>query len=149
MIDQLDKFHRIAWDFDGTLIDHPKAPVMHKFIKEHSDKTHIIVTFRTHGWQKQVFTEMLTRYPEAPDKSYFDGVINISNRAWEGFTEMQRKRAAGRIHGPLSPWELYYVNWKGLVCKLKNLQVLIDDKSEHVLPGCEKYGIVFVHPDDL
>jgi hypothetical protein len=148
MIDQLKQFDAIAWDFDGTLIDHPKAPLMHRFINDHPEKTHVIVTFRTHGLQHRIFEE-LSRYRSAPGKDQFSGVYNVSDRAWQRFTNTQYERKAGLRDGPPTPWELYYVNWKGLVCKLRNLPVIIDDKPSDVVPGCERYGIVFVHPDSL
>jgi len=25
----------------------------------------------------------------------------------------------------------------------------VDDRTDHVASGCEKHGIVFIHPDDL
>jgi len=58
-------------------------------------------------------------------------------------------RLTGRYHGASTPWELYYVEWKGLMCDKLGLPVLVDDKPEHVRPGCEKYGIVYFHPDEL
>lgn len=144
MINELDQFHAIAWDFDKTLVDSPKSPLIHKYIKEHPDKTHVIVTHRSHGMQFDIFPEMRHKFPDAPDQSDFDGVYNISNRAWERFDHTQRLRKIGRFKGPPTPWELYYVNWKGLVCKLRGLQVLVDDKPQDSLPGCEKYGIAFI-----
>lgn len=147
MIADLERFAGIAWDFDGTLIDHPKSPLMHTFICEHPEKQHVIVTFRTHGLERIMFHEMAAKYPNAPAKDQFDAVFNISDRAWAGFANAQAKRQ--KLDGRLTPWEMYYVNWKGLVCSLRHLPVLVDDKTEDVLPGCEKYSIVFVHPDSL
>jgi len=149
MIDELEQFTAIAWDFDGTLIDHPKSPLMHAFINEHPEKQHVIITFRSHGMEKTMFYEMGAKYPNAPAKDQFDAVFNISDRAWAGFTNAQAQRSSGRLEGRLTPWEMYYVNWKGLVCSLRHLPVLVDDKSADVMPGCEKYGIEFVHPDSL
>jgi hypothetical protein len=149
MFESLKRFKSIGWDFDGTLIDHPKSPLMHDYILEHPEQEHIIITFRTHGWQNAVFREMAQKYRRPPTSDHFSGVYNISDRAWERWTETQNERRAGQREGPATPWELYYVNWKGLVCKLKSIPVLIDDKPSDTVPGCEKYGIAFVHPDTL
>lgn len=149
MIDKLERFAAIGWDFDGTLIDHPNAPLMHTFINEHPEKQHVIITFRTHGMERTMFHEMAAKYPNAPEKHQFDAVFNISDRAWAAFTNAQDQRSMGRLDGRLTPWEMYYVNWKGLVCSLRHLPVLVDDKAEDVLPGCKKFGIVFVHPNEL
>lgn len=149
MIDQLNQFDRIAWDFDGTLYDHQNSPLMHQFIIDNPQKTHVIITFRTHGTEHSIFREMLRAYPDAPDESHFDDVFNISDRAWEGQETNRVDRMTGKLEGPPTPWELYYRHWKGLVCKLRNLQVMIDDRPYDVVPGCEKYGIAFVHPDSL
>ena len=75
-------------------------------------------------------------------------MINISQRAWARFENTKAEREDG-AEGPLTPWELYYLHWKGLVCKLKGLEVLIDDRKSEVLLGCEKYGIAYFHPDVL
>lgn len=146
---QLERYKAIAWDFDGTLIEHPKSPLMHEYIIAHPEKTHAIITFRSHGWQRRVWDEMYDLYPDAPERDCFAGVYNVSDRAFERYDETKRLRALGRYRGPMTPWERYYIQWKGLVCKLRDLPVLVDDREDEVLPGCEKYGIHYVHPDDL
>lgn len=150
MIDKLQRFPAIAWDFDGTLIDHPNSPLMHKFILSHPDKRHIILTFRTHGLQHSMFREMQQKYyPDAPGPDAFAGVHSIPDKAWERFFQTQQRRLMHQIDGPPNLWEEYYVEWKGMICQREHLPILIDDKAEHVLPGCEKYGILYLHPDDL
>jgi hypothetical protein len=149
MIKSLDPFDAIAWDFDGTLINHPKSSLMHQYIKAHPQKKHVIITFRTHGAQYLIFEEMQFLYPGSPGKDRFGDVINISNLAWLNFTRYDRMRYHGRLKGPLTPHEEYYINWKGSICKQHGLSVLVDDRTDHVASGCEKHGIVFIHPDDL
>lgn len=146
---KLAPFDAIAWDFDGTLIDHPKSPLMHQYILDHPEKKHAIVTFRTHGSQYLVFEEMNFLYPKSPRKDRFSDIYNIGNIAWLNFTRDNHRRYNNRLTGPATPHEDYYLNWKGLECKLRGLPVLVDDRTEHVMSGCEKHGIVFIHPDDL
>lgn len=142
-------FPAIAWDFDGTLIDHPNSVLMHEFILRHPEKQHHIITFRSHGYQNSIFHELREIYPDAPGRSHFVGVRNIPDRAWEKFSEMTTRRLMGRLKGPLTPWEEYYIEWKGMVCGELNLPVLVDDREAQVLPGCERYGIMYLHPDDF
>ena len=148
-IDQLDRYEKIGCDFDGTLIDHPNSSLMHRYILDHPEKVHFIVTFRTHGMQRTVFPEMSMMYPDAPTKNHFADLFNIEDKAWERFMVLDRERLAGLRHGELLPWELYYITWKGSICKQNGIGVLIDDRPELVVPGCEKHGIAFVHPDTL
>jgi len=149
MIDRLLPYNAIGWDFDGTLIDHPKSALLQQFINAQPDKQHYILTFRTHGMENTMFREMRQKYPDAPLRRQFSGIHNIGARAWEKFMATQAGRLTGRYHGASTPWELYYVEWKGLMCDKLGLPVLVDDKPEHVRPGCEKYGIVYFHPDEL
>jgi len=149
MIDRLLTYDAIGWDFDGTLIDHPKSSIMHEFILAHPTKQHFILTFRTHGMENSMFREMRVKYRDAPLPRCFSGTHNINARAWEKFLATQKERMLGLYHGPLTPWEEYYVEWKGMMCDKLHLPVLVDDMTAHVLPGCEKYGIAYVHPDEL
>lgn len=149
MIDKLLPYDAIGWDFDGTLIDHINAPTIHQFIQKNLDKRHIIITFRSHGLQRGVFREMIRKYPDAPRQECFVGVVNISDRAWERFAKNEVSRALGLLNGPLTLGEKYYVEWKGKICGDLQIPVLVDDRPQHVLPGCHKYGIDYVHPDEL
>ncbi len=148
MIRQLEKFSAIGWDFDNTLVDHPKSHLFHQFIKENPQKTHVIITFRTHGLRNAIF-ENLARYQNAPDKSYFSKIFSISDEAWLAHSHAQSQRMMGVLKGSLTPPEVYYITWKGDTCKRDNIPVLIDDKPEDTVPGCEKYGVTYFHPDDL
>lgn len=149
MIEQLLRFPSIGWDFDGTLIDHPNSPLIHEFILAHPDMKHYIITFRTHGLQNTMFAEMQHKYPDAPGREAFDGTRNISDIAWERYSNIYQRRLVGRLDGPPLPWESYYIEWKGMTCHDLHVPVLVDDLENLVLPGCEKYGIKYLHPDEL
>lgn len=136
----------IAWDFDDTLVGHPNAPIMHRFIAQNPHLRHVIVTFRTHGMQDRIFDE-LGRYRTAPPESAFEAVINISDRRWEDFHKKQKQNISYAFG--LSPEEKYYLEWKGMVCRDNGLTVLVDDDTENVRLGCERYHIVHLHPDDV
>lgn len=147
---QVNAFPAIAWDFDGVLIDHPKAPLFHQYIKEHRDQRHFVITFRSHGWQKTIFRELRARYQSnAPDRSDFTKVINIENRAWERFNLVAMQRRLTNSIAQLTSSEVYYFEWKGMMCDKHHVPVLIDDRPDQVMLGCQKYNIVFIHPDQL
>jgi len=149
MIDVLLGMDAIGWDFDGTLIDHANSRMFHEFILAHPDKRHVILTFRTHGYQNSMFRDMLLAYPDAPGPDKFSDVKNIADKAWMEFTKYNDRRLVGRLSGPLTPWEEYYVEWKGMMCRDLNLPVLVDDMPNHVLPGCEKYNVIYINPSEL
>jgi hypothetical protein len=58
-------------------------------------------------------------------------------------------RLFDQLRGPPRPWEEYYIEWKGLICHQLGIPVLIDDLAALVKPGCEKFGIRYLHPDEL
>lgn len=144
----LEEHDAIGWDFDGTLYDHKASEAMHRFILEHPEKRHVIVTFRTHGIQHRVFEE-LAQYPKAPKPDAFDGVLNIEDVAWEKFSRNRHARSRGEIGPALTEEEIYYLDWKGATCAKHGLTVLVDDMVDRVRDGCEKNGVVYVNPDDF
>jgi hypothetical protein len=140
----LDSYQSIAWDFDKTLIDNPHSPLFHKYILQTPEKRHIIVTFRSGGLVESMFDEF-EDYPDAPTFDDFDGYINIDSRAWSSWSRDEFDRRTGRLTGPLTEPEEYYVNWKGATCKKNRLPILIDDDIGNTQPGCKKHGIVLLN----
>jgi hypothetical protein len=138
--------HAIGWDFDGTLVDHPAAGLMHEFIKATPDRTHYIITFRTHGLITALPDDLAT-YPSAPPLDAFREVKSVPADRWVAFERSRLMRRSGVLKGPMTEDEIFYVEWKGKVCRDLGLAVLVDDNTEHTRPGCEKYGIDLIHPD--
>lgn len=138
----------IAWDFDGTLIDHPAAPLLHRFIREHRGIRHVIVTFRTHGTENLVWSE-LARYQTAPDRGCFDGVLNIPDEIWEEVRDRRKRLGFARHLLPRSLAEVRYREWKGWACRAHNLTALVDDMPAMVAGGCRRYDVALFHPKDF
>ena len=147
----------IAWDFDNTLVDHPKSGAIHQYIRGHPEKRHFIVTFRSFGWQDDIWTS-LARYPAAPPRDAFAGVINIDDGRFTPAEPQQGPHVDhARLHDALRTIDerilitnvANYIEWKGESCRRCGATVLVDDMRELVVPGCEKHGICYVHPDDL
>lgn len=140
---ELDKHHNLGWDFDGTLVEHPKSELMHAYIRAHPEKRHVIVTFRSHGWQHNIWDE-LASYEGAPRPEAFEGIINMDDETYAKFHDASR--------GPvflMGDDIRSYIEWKGKKCAELGLTVLIDDMAEMVEEGCKKHSIIYLHPDEL
>ena len=146
--EELATFHKIAWDFDKTLVDSKASHFLHSFIKEHPDIEHYIVTFRTHGMVEAMPYD-LNKYKSAPDFSVFKNIFHIDEDAWMKNDICLINRNVGRLKGPLTEPEIYYKTWKGLVCSEHGIPILIDDDIPNTILGCEKYSIKLVDPLDL
>ena len=140
----LDKHKAIGWDVDGTLFQHPKSSAMHTYILAHPEKKHVIVTHRSHGWEKVIFRELAAHYKHAPTAADFDAVINVEDEVYENFAISQRSPG-----GLILPDYSRYIEWKGMMCKQHGLTVLVDDNFPHTKQGCDLHGILLIHPDDL
>lgn len=153
----LDRHDAIGWDFDGTLIRHPRSEAMHAWILANPHKRHVIVTFRTFGWQEKVW-EHLAEYGLAPQRAAFAGVFGYDETRFAAVElesdpriALHRRHDAIRtIAGKTYLTEIEpYLHWKGETCKKQGLSVLVDDMRDLVLPGCRKHGIDYLHPDEL
>lgn len=141
----LDQHDAIGWDFDNTLHGHEKSQAMHAYILANPHKRHFIVTFRSHGWQDEVWDD-LAKYPNAPGREHFEGVINIPDQIIrENYWEQKRVMGGQIVTEPT----IVYRTWKGEKCLEHGLTVLIDDHAAHAKPGCDLHGIVYLNPDDL
>ena len=153
----LDGHAAIGWDFDNTLIGHWKSAAIHRYIRAHPEKRHVIVTFRSFGWQHDVW-EDLAQYAHAPPRETFDGLIHMDDARFVPavppsgpIVEHARAHDALRIiAGQVLITDVAsYIEWKGETCHRHGLTVLVDDMRDQVLAGCAKHGICHVHPDDL
>lgn len=134
----------IGWDVDGTILDHPNAPVMHRYIIDNPEKRHIIVTFRSHGWQNEIFSELAAMHDVFAGPEHFDGILNVPDDVFIRF-----QRHSSRVLKSQERNVRDYIEWKGRVCKEAGITVLVDDNPHHVLPGCDMHGILHIHPDDF
>lgn len=141
----LGHYPAIAWDFDETLHNSEASPILHQFILDHPEIKHVIVTFRSHGWEHRIWDE-LADYEDAPGREHFAGVLNIDDDTFAKFSHAGYLRSRGELTGEPTEAETTYVEWKGMVCKANNLPVLVDDKTEHVAQGCTRYGVALFDP---
>ena len=50
-----------------------------RYATEKWDDRHVIVTFRTFGWQDRVWQHLAEIYPQAPARALFQGVVGIED----------------------------------------------------------------------
>lgn len=138
-LDRLKHHNAIAWDFDQTLVDNPASEQFHAFIRDTPTKRHCIVTFRS-GVLFSAIGRDLARYPDPPQ---FDAIFGIEHERWAAWDHDQWRRQSGRLEGPPTPAEQFYVNWKGGICHREGLTALVDDDLVSAPPGCLLFGIDF------
>ena len=144
----------IGWDVDGTLVDHPAAPLLHSFIRQTPHIRHSIVTFRDerHGppWAR------LAGYPGAPTADAFAQVLFMPGQLAPALIEAQSvdRRAAWPSLSRLLPFgrragDAACRVWKGETCNLHGITALVDDMTGLVAAGCLRHGVDLFHPSDF
>jgi hypothetical protein len=147
--DLLDPHMILGWDVDGTILDHPAAPLMHRYIRDNPQKRHLIVTFRSHGWEDRIWDELAELHQAFPERNAFVEVVNLPNDLYMAYL-----CARGNSDAPPSelishPDILAFHEWKGMICAQHGATVLVDDMTEHVIIGCDRHGVTHIHPDEF
>ena len=147
MFEKLRGYRNIAWDFDDTLIGHHYSHDMWEFILTNPyEQSHHLVTFRSGGYQDYIDSD-LDIQGSSLRLSNFATVDCAPHEMW---MHHNKRRAAGLEGGPDSDEDTDpYLYWKGWVCSQRGFPVLIDDATDNVLPGCLKYGVHLIHPDEI
>lgn len=133
----LDAHDTIAWDVDNTLVNHPKSREMHKYILDNPHKTHHIVSFRSHGMQDNILSD-IRRYGSGLNGNHFKSIVNLPNHVYEN---AKTRGTPEDIHA--------YHHWKGKVCKTLGATALVDDDIAKTEVGCVANGIALMHPDNF
>lgn len=143
MFDKLRDHRVLAWDFDDTLVNHPKSPAFWYFIINNPyDQVHHIVTMRSHGMQHTIFPE-LEKAGSDLTREHFEHLVYLDDSIWESYDTKGKFKL-------LTEDEPYF-HFKGEVCKRLGVDVLIDDMEGSGVSarGCDKHGIPYIHPDHL
>lgn len=144
MFERLKEFKAIAWDFDDTLVNHPKSALFWDYIERNPHgQIHHIITMRSHGLQYTMFEE-LEDHGSPLTRGHFERVINVPNSLFEQYERARRNSIV--LHNDHD-----YFLFKGEQCREIGADVLIDDMEEVGLShrGCEVHGILHIHPDQL
>ncbi len=144
----------IAWDMDGTLIDHPAAPLLHRFILDTPHIRHVIVTFRSARqgtpWSR------LAGYSHRLGAEHFVQAIHLPDELCAGLsseTSVRRSGAWPVLSQLIRPWrrttDSAHRSWKGLICQQEGITALVDDLTSLVAEGCRRHGVELFHPADF
>jgi hypothetical protein len=133
----LDRHDNIAWDMDGTLVDGFYSRHFREYIAKNPHKAHYVVTFRDRKWANKI--------PDELQKVGFDPALIRSIHAcpdhlW--LAHSMRQFAVDHSHVE------QYLAWKGMTSKKLGCTILVDDMADHVIKGCEIYGIQFLDAND-
>jgi|ERR1051326_232568 hypothetical protein len=142
MIPLLISHQKVGIDFDGTLIEHPRSRLLQRFILANRDKEFHIVSFRSHGMEKNIerdlrISTLMTQVPLG--LQHFTGVHNVPDALYEGwamFGDADQQKVKD------------YLCWKATKCRELGCTIIVDDMSD-VGPHCEEIGIRYLHPDNL
>ena len=140
----------IAWDFDDTLVGHRASVAMHHYIATHPEQTHVIITFRSHTPQSEGEAQLwrdLAQATSLVDASHFAAVMTVDGHLADTIQRLRRLRAKRLFAGPECAMERAYRHWKGMICAKLGARVLIDDRADDVQPGCDAFGVLYLHPD--
>ena len=156
MHEVLDQHDIIAWDMDQTLIDGPNSAFYRSYIASTPNKQHHILTFRNHSWAKDIRKELhqsgldtrnlIKSISNCPDIVHNAFMVDQFNR--DHGRELDSLFWANRNNITTAAFEKHVANfplWKGKQCHKIGATILVDDKPELVIAGCEKYGIAFLN----
>lgn len=144
----------IAWDMDGTLIDHPAAPLLHRFILDTPHIRHVIVTFRSARqgtpWAR------LGGYSHRLGAEHFVRAIHLPDELCAGLSDETSARRSGAwpaLGQLIRPWrrtpDSAHRSWKGLICQQEGITALVDDLTSLVAEGCRRHSVELFHPADF
>ena len=144
----------IAWDMDGTLIDHPAAPLLHRFILDTPHIRHVIVTFRSA--RQGTPWALLGGYSSKLGAEHFVRAIHMPDELCAGLSGEASARRSGRWHSLgllMRPWrraaDTAHRSWKGQTCQREGITALVDDLTSLVTEGCRRHGVELFHPADF
>lgn len=154
----MENFHlhnALGIDFDETLVGNsPTKEVLWSWIyKNKQRKKFFIITFRTGTWLEKVWNDL-----EVEAKFIvpaFSGVYSVPVDAKDAYFEYSKLKK--KAHKPknkermnqIYPLYTAFREWKGKKAKELGCSVLVDDDRQNTLPGCEKFGVDYVHPGDF
>ena len=149
----LHKHRKIAFDFDGTLVDGRSSLLIQNYIQNNDDKTYFIVTFRTPVQAKTIPMELAAH---GLSSEWFATVVPMAARLALEFDEDQRIRRNSGLpniervsEAALLPGERQVLNWKGFVAKKLGATVLVDDMPAYCAMGCRRFGIRLLDANHL
>lgn len=146
----LDRHNKIAWDADETLINGPHSELFCRYVTEHPETEHHIVTFRHGSWAQKVLLE-IEAY--GLNKDQFAGLHHLPHDGFYWCNDaVENKSDQLEYYSEQWGWTVeqikdnsnYFVIFKGLKAAEIGATILIDDKPHWVLKGCDENKIAFL-----
>jgi hypothetical protein len=149
MIEVLSQHKKIGIDIDHTLIgnNYKKTKLQQFIFTNHTKIDFYLITFRTREWLENAEKDIIADFPRY-QSHYFKGLYGIPVELEDARQEYHSKNI-GNISNHLLDKMLEYNQWKGKKCSELGCTLLIDDMGSKVLLGCYKYGIKYLHPENL
>jgi hypothetical protein len=153
----------IGWDMDETLINGPHSKRFRKFINNHPEKKHCIITFRDKVDANNIWSELL-ECDEIPllkkqfsSLSWMPDYIRYHKEEWpEDIQNITYDDILSQTHLELlnkhdfshddfnHAWTMLR-DWKALECREVFATILVDDLVNLTQEGCKKYNIDFLN----
>lgn len=158
-ISELDNHQSIGVDIDQTLLEHPKSPILQNYIREHQEKTFILITFRFGRLAESIWPDVAM---VNLGKEHFTSMYNLKKDQfldWETYERLLRVRNPKKLERIIANENLdveflksrhqELLEWKAMICEGTGCTILLDDMEELVIEGCKKYNIKYMHPVSL
>jgi len=162
-ISTLDSHNIIALDFDETLVYHPKSERLWSYIESNPTKKFYIVTMRHTAIFNEVWSDLddatygslsSDNFVEAISASSSDDIADYA--LYSKIKKMNNPRKQERIlsNNGITMEEVdirldEITSSKALICKRIGATILVDDMKDMVINGCDKYSIMYMHPNEL
>jgi hypothetical protein len=136
----LDQHSHLGWDMDSTLVGGPNSEFFRRYIAEHRNKRHHIITFRFQSWADLIPAELSAA---GLDPVTISGIHACPPHLYDLHNE-----------GLLMPSDVTreasyaFLRWKGRVARRLGCTLLVDDLEDWVIHGCKEEGVGFLHSLD-
>lgn len=136
VMEVIAQYQKIGWDLDRTLLDGANSRLFWDYILSNPYRQqHFIITFRTGRLFDRLWHD-LGRANCPLLELHFRGVFGVPEQFYNDFV-------LGLVGGDR------YLFWKGEQCAELGIELLIDDATMEVFAGCSRYGIDYLHPDQI
>lgn len=137
-LEEFDQHQTIGIDFDGTLVGHRHSTLIQRYILDHPKKAFHIVTFRSHGWQNRIESDLAKSTAETGVPLTIGAFTAIHNMTDEGYATHLEMKGDPKYYG-----------WKGVTCARVGCTILLDDMADALHIECVSQGVVLFSPDDF
>jgi hypothetical protein len=144
----LEKQPAIAWDMVGTLVMGPASDTLRKFIMDHPNIKHYLITSEPDDGLLRAYIEDDFKHADPKFSiNLFQKIIGADPVKYKHGIRQFKLRNMGYIEGPMTSDEAYVKYMKSIICKNIGVSILVDD-DQMWEEGCEKYGVTLISPYD-